>query len=92
MVPLMLRQQLKEQLQIGYQCTETERKQLEEQLLGLSDLSALHDSKFGETDLVAHTLDTGSAKPVQTSPRWLLYLRVGIGTGKCTTHRLYRVK
>ena len=68
------RLQLQEQLQIGSQNTDGERKQLEELLLGMSDVFALQDSELGETDLVTHTIDTGSAKPVQTSPRRLPYV------------------
>ena len=68
------RLQLQEQLQIGSQNTDGERKQLEELLLGMSDVFALQDSELGETDLVTHTIDTGSAKPVQTSPRQLPYV------------------
>ena len=62
------------QLQIGSQWTESERKQLEELLLSLGDVFALQDSELGETDLVTHTIDTGNAKPVQTSPRQLPYV------------------
>ena len=29
---------------------------------------------LSETDLVTHTIDTGNAKPVQISPRWLPYV------------------
>ena len=68
------RLRLQEQLQIGSQNTDGERKQLEELLLGMSDVFALQDSELGETDLVTHTIDTGSAKPVQTSPRRLPYV------------------
>ena len=55
------RLQLQEQLQIGSQNTDGERKQLEELLLGMSDVFALQDSELGETDLVTHTIDTESA-------------------------------
>ena len=34
----------------------------------------LQDSELSETDLVTHTIDTGSAKFVQTSPRRLPYI------------------
>ena len=43
-------------------------------MLSLSDVFALQDSELGETDLVTHTIDTGSAKLVQTSPRQLPYV------------------
>ena len=43
-------------------------------MLSLGDVFALQDSELGETDLVTHTIDTGNAKPVQTSPRWLPYV------------------
>ena len=66
--------QLQEQLQIGSLNMDAERKQLEELLLGMSDVFALQDSEFGEMDLVTHTIDTRSAKPVQTSPRQLPYV------------------
>ena len=56
------------------QNTDGERKQLEELLLGMSDVFALQDGELGETDMVTHTIDTGSAKPVQTSPRRLPYM------------------
>jgi len=66
--------ELQGQLQIGSQWAESERKQLEELLLSLSDVFALQDSELGETDMVTHTIDTGNAKPVQTSPRRLPYV------------------
>ena len=34
----------------------------------------LHDSELRETDMVTNTIDTGNAKPVETSPRWFPYV------------------
>ena len=40
----------------------------EEVIPNLNDVFALNDKELGETDLVTHTIDTGNARPVHTSP------------------------
>ena len=67
------KQALQEKLQVSDNCSMEERKQLVDLLLDLDDVFALCDHELGETNLVTHNIDTGDAKPVQTSPRRLPY-------------------
>ena len=64
---------LKKMLQIANNCSDEDRKQLESMLLEHNNVFALDDQELGETDMVTHSIDTGSAKPVQTLPRRLPY-------------------
>ena len=68
------KEELKKRLQIATSCSEEDRKQLENLLLEHSNVFALDDKELGETDLVTHNINTGSAKPVQTLPRRLPYV------------------
>ena len=65
--------QLQQQIRISDQCSETERQQLLECLLGKSEVFALSDEELGETDVVEHSIDTSTAKPVKEPPRRLPY-------------------
>lgn len=67
------KEKLKKRLQIAATCSEGDRKQLESLLLEHNGVFALEASELGETDLVTHSIDTSSAKPVQTLPRRLPY-------------------
>ena len=71
--PQVRNEELKKRLQIATNCSEEDRKQLEGLLLEHNSVFALDDKELGETDLVAHSIDTGSAKPVQTLARRLPY-------------------
>ena len=66
-------QELRKALWISDKCSQEDKQQLEKVILDLNDVFALSDQELGETDLVTHTIDTGNARPVQTSPRRLLY-------------------
>ena len=71
--PQVRNEELKKRLQIATNCSEEDRKQLEGLLLEHNDVFVLDDEELGETDLVAHNIDTGSAKPVQTLAKRLPY-------------------
>jgi len=64
-------EQLQQQIKISDRCSETERQQLLECLLGNSEVFALSDEELGETDVVEHSIDTSTAKPVKEPPRRL---------------------
>ena len=66
-------QELRKALWISDKCSQEDKQQLEKVILDLNDVFALSDQELGETDLVTHTIDTGNARPVQTSPRRLPY-------------------
>ena len=66
-------EQLQQQIKISDRCSETERQQLLECLLGKSEVFALSDEELGETDVVEHSIDTSTAKPVKEPPRRLPY-------------------
>ena len=66
-------EQLQQQIKISDRCSETERQQLLECLLGKSEVFALSDEELGETNVVEHSIDTSMAKPVKEPPRRLPY-------------------
>ena len=66
-------EQLQQQIKISDRCSETERQQLLECLLGKSEVFALSDEELGETDVVEHSVDISTAKPVKEPPRRLPY-------------------
>ena len=65
--------QLQQQVKISDHCSEIERHQLVECLLEKSEVFALSDEELGETDVVEHSIDTSTAKPVKQPPRRLPY-------------------
>ena len=65
--------ELQAQLQVGKTWSKRERTQLTELLLKFQDVFALSDKELGETNVVSHSIDTGNAPPVKSTPRRLPY-------------------
>lgn len=64
-VPASRLQNLCSQLQIGEACNKVGKAKIMELLLNYHDVLALSDEELGETDVVTHSIDTGSAPPVK---------------------------
>ena len=65
--------QLKEQLQIGDDCTAEDQDTLRQLLLDRHQVFALTDEELGETDLVEHHIEMTEHKPIKVFPRRLPY-------------------
>lgn len=66
-------QELCSQLQLVNACNGKDQARIRELLLEYHDVFALNDNELGETDVVTHSIDTGSAPPVKSTPRRLAY-------------------
>ena len=56
---------------IKFQASGTEKNQIKNLLLDFEDIFLEPDGKLGHTDLVEHSIDTGSANPIKIPPRRL---------------------
>ena len=65
--------QLQQQIKISDHCSEIERQQLVKCLFEKNEVFVLLDEELGETDVVEHSIDTSTAKPVKQPPRRLPY-------------------
>ena len=66
-------QELSGQLKFGNACNKKGKSKLKELLLQYHDIFALCDKELGETDIVTHSIDTGTSPPVKSTPRRLPY-------------------
>jgi len=61
------------ELQFGNSCTSQNKNNFSQIVRKHNDVFALNDAELGETDVVTHAIDTGTAQPVKATARRLPY-------------------